>query len=56
VSHRLNPLIRQPGDVLLKGAVDEAVVRPGALDEDALAHGFEEGDEVQGQQPVIMVR
>jgi hypothetical protein len=40
-SHDLNPLIRQPGDVLLEGAVDEAVVRPGALDGDALAYqGF----------------
>ena len=38
--------------MFLEGAVDEAVVAAGALHEYALAHGFEEGDEAEGEEVV----
>ena len=47
-----DPLVGQPGDVLLEGAVDEAVVRARALEEDAVAHGIEKGDEAEWEESV----
>ena len=38
--------------MLLQGAVNEAIVRAGTLEEGALAHGLEEGDKTQGEKVV----
>ena len=38
--------------MLLEGAVDEAVVGAGALEENAVAHGLKEGGEAQRKKAV----